>query len=169
MLCRLKLPQESFFPSLAFCSKRSLALSYRYIIIGKDKRISSGERASKCREIYELNWNGIYTVGQVGGGPPVRGGKGRQRRASMDCRFPTTIIMCIARAGGGRGKEEKRKKNNNKRREKRGIAGREGKEVRGEERGKKRCEKNGDSRYNVRCLDALYYLRDTPRTYLKLP
>lgn len=104
-----------------------------------------------------------------------RAARKRGKRSTTSCINGLSVsdndnhVHRARRGGGGRGKEEKRKKNNNKRREKRGIAGREGKEVRGEERGKKRCEKNGDSRYNVRCLDALYYLRDTPRTYLELP
>lgn len=100
------------------------------------------------------------------------GGKGRQRRASMDCRFPTTIIMCIARGEKKkREREKEKKKNNNKRREKRGIAAREGKEVRGGRReGRNDAKKMGtrDITFVVsRCavLPARYtYLR----TYLEL-
>lgn len=150
----------SFSFSLSFVpNTRTRSRTYRYIIIiGKDKRISSepvSEQMSRDTRV-KLEWNIPRLDRLEADRPQGRGGKGRQRRASMDCRFPTTIIMCIARGGEGK---KKRDKNNNsntdERREKRGIAAREkGEGGRGGEERKKRCEKNGDSRYNVRCLDA---------------
>lgn len=62
--------------------------------------------------ILKLEWNIPRLDRLEAGRPQGWGGKGRQRRASMDCRFPTTIIMCIARDAGRERRKKKRDKNN---------------------------------------------------------